>query len=174
MIPVYISHPTPHTLQQLRIVNGVKNVFLKRDLYCDNVYVSDNSILLDSIRNAIKCCFGIVAVAFERKYIESGINRRKADIEGIVPEKMNSVSETSPFIHIETSMAYAFDLPVLVIKEKDLLPEGVLDDAYNGIDRLDFDIHNPAFLEELNLSKALHSFLQKVYSKYQDNGGRAQ
>ncbi len=162
MIPVYISHPTPHTIQQKVFLRNIKDFFLKHNIMCDNVYVSDNSVLLQLIRERIKKCCGIVIVAYERKHIELATIKRGADIPGVSSQKVCDISETTPFTHIEMAMAYAYHLPVLVVKETGLLCEGVLVNSYLGVDSLIFDFDNVSFFDELDNNEAVKSFIEKV------------
>lgn len=162
MIPVYISHPTPHTVRQNNFIHDLKDFFLKHDIMCDNIYVSDNSILLQSIRERMKQCFGIVIIAYERKHIDAGMNKRGADMPGVASQRIADVSETTPFTHIEMAMAFAYGLPVIVFKENGLLADGVLDESYREIDKLGFNLDDLSFFDELPQSEAVRSFMEKV------------
>lgn len=164
MIPIYISHATPHTSQQCRFIQDVKDYFRGFDMLCENVYVSDYRYVMESIRDKIKTCCGIVIVAYERKYMTSAIHKRGADLPGVTTEVMTNVSETTPFIHIEAAMAMAYDLPVIVLKEKGILAEGVLDTSYHGAIRLDFDFNDPSFFHSREIHTAVSSFYQNVIS----------
>lgn len=165
MIPIYISHATPHTLQQQYFLQAVKDFFAQYDMVCGNIYVSDTDYLMDVIKEKIKGCYGIVIVAYERKYIQSAVNKNGANIPGVVSEKLNGVSETTPFIHIETAMAMAYDLPVILFKEKGLFSEGVLLSSYHEIISMDFDMNDRHFFTKEATRNAVSSFRKMVNAK---------
>jgi hypothetical protein len=72
-------------------------------------------------------CFGTVIVAFERTFIESGVERRGSGDEKPV------AGRTLPTVwnQIEAAMAYVHGHPLLVIVEHGLRSEGLLETNYD-------------------------------------------
>ena len=72
-------------------------------------------------------CDGTVVVAFERWYLRDATEQRGGDQERVVR------GESLPTVwnQIEAAMAYVKDLPLLVIVERGLIPEGLLEGRYD-------------------------------------------
>src|SRR5215212_1031896 len=67
----------------------------------------------------MKECSGTVLIAFERKYIGDGAEKRGS------PKERHMTHEKTPTVwnHIEAAQAYMLGHPVLVMAEEDLHPE---------------------------------------------------
>jgi hypothetical protein len=81
---------------------------------------------LKAIKKVIKECDGAVIIAFTRTKFEKGIEIKK--------DKENALSDIllpTPWNHIEGSIAYSFDLPLLVIAENGLKTEGLIEKGYD-------------------------------------------
>jgi hypothetical protein len=75
----------------------------------------------------MKECAGTIVIAFERKYIEDGAEKRGS------PKERPMTHEKIPTVwnHIEAAQAYMLGHPVLVMAEEDLHNEGLLEDKYD-------------------------------------------
>jgi hypothetical protein len=81
---------------------------------------------LKAIKKIIKECDGLVIIAFTRTRIEHGFEIKKdKNIE------LKNILLPTTWNHIEGSMAYSFDLPLLVIAEEGLKSEGIIDKGYD-------------------------------------------
>jgi hypothetical protein len=98
----------------------------------------------------MKECSGAIVVAFERIHIEKGSEKRgtadETDISGLnVPTVWNQ---------IEAALAYAHHRPLLVLVEKGLKCEGLLETGYDWwVQRIDFDpssLVTPEFTQIFN------------------------
>ena len=162
MIPLYISHATPHTVAQETFLDRFKKKLAENGMLCENIYVSEPENLLDLIKQKIRASEGIVSLAFERRFLESAVNRRASDIEGIRPEPLSRVAEMTPYIQIETAIAIAYDLPVMTFKEKGLLPDGIFSTWYYGVEGPDFDIGDSSFFDSGPFNDAVASFRELI------------
>lgn len=81
---------------------------------------------LRGIRNVMKECCGAVVIAFTRTNFPSGI-----EVKEDKTEKLTNISLPTPWNHIEASMAYAYDMPLLVIAENGLKSEGLIEKGYD-------------------------------------------
>jgi hypothetical protein len=78
---------------------------------------------LQCVRELMEQCSGTVIIAFERLHIERGLERRDTPIMGInLPTVWNQ---------IEAAMAYLHNHPLLVIVERGLKNEGLLEKGYD-------------------------------------------
>ena len=82
---------------------------------------------LKAIERLMTECSGTVIVAFERLYIESGIERRGSNEE----KPIDGMSLPTVWNQIEAAMAYVMKQPLLVIVEDDLRSEGLLETGYD-------------------------------------------
>ena len=81
-------------------------------------------------------CAGTIIIAFERIYVESGTELRGGESAQLIQhEKIPSI-----WNQIEAGMAYVLDHPLLVIKERGLKKEGILEFGYDWyVQNVDLD-----------------------------------
>jgi hypothetical protein len=90
-----------------------------------SAFSSDQPLRL--VADLMKQCSGTVIIAFERTYIESGIERR-----GSADEKtLSKTPLPTVWNQIEAAMAYTHRHPLLVIVEQGLRSEGLLEKGYD-------------------------------------------
>ena len=101
-------------------------------------------------------CFGTVVIALERTYFEQGIEKRG----GANQKHLANVTLPTPWNQIEAAMSYSRGLPLLVIVEKGLKPEGLLERGYDWyVQEVDVD---PAVLNTTEFNGVLASWREKV------------
>jgi hypothetical protein len=102
-----------------------------------------------------QCC-GTVVIALERTFFEQGIEKRGGDSE----KHLANVTLPTPWNQIEAAMSYARGLPLLVIVEKGLKPEGLLERGYDWyVQEVDVDT---AALNTTEFNGVLASWQKKV------------
>ena len=72
-------------------------------------------------------CSGAVVIALERSFFPSGTEKRGGPNE----VTLTNVKLPTPWNHIEAAMAYSRNLPLIVIVERDLKNEGLLEEGYD-------------------------------------------
>ncbi len=82
---------------------------------------------LKAITELMDKCSGIVVIALERSFFPAGVDRRG----GPRQVSLADVRLPTPWNHIEAAMAYTKHLPLLVIVEAGLKPEGLLEAGYD-------------------------------------------
>jgi hypothetical protein len=89
---------------------------------------------LKAIRRLLLESDGLITVALRRLWVESGEFRHGADApwakDKVLPAR--SLWFTSPYCHIEPAMAYQIGLPVLILREKGVVAEGLLEKGVIG------------------------------------------
>jgi hypothetical protein len=126
---IFLSVGKTSTPQQEAFVTAIEKHLQVNGLYPKTVgrsaFSSDQPLKL--VADLMKECSGTVIIAFERTYIESGIERR-----GSTDEKMFS-KRPLPTVwnQIEAAMAYTHRHPLLVIVEQGLKSEGLLEKGYD-------------------------------------------
>ena len=86
---------------------------------------------------------GLITVAFRRTYVESGAARAGTDIDGVETEKIDGTWLTTPWAHIEPAMAYQLGLPILLLREKGVLADGIHERGIVGLYLPEFDLDQP-------------------------------
>lgn len=171
MIPVYLSHPTPHQSRQMVFLDKVKSVLESIGLKV--IFLKSNSIsageTLNEIKNTITMAYGLIAVAYGRKRIESATVKYDTNLPGTVSDSLRNVKDTTVYIHIETAMAAAYGLPILIVREKGLLAEGVLEPCCFGSNGPEFDLDDCEYFSSDAWKKAIDQFSESVKKYYQDN-----
>lgn len=85
---------------------------------------------------------GLLTVAFRRGYIQHGQGKPDSDIS----EPNYDISDkwiTSPYCQIEPAMAFQLGLPILILREKGVIAEGILEKGVTGTYLPEFDLANP-------------------------------
>nr|VFK43732.1 MAG: hypothetical protein BECKTC1821E_GA0114239_102812 [Candidatus Kentron sp. TC]VFK58388.1 MAG: hypothetical protein BECKTC1821F_GA0114240_10249 [Candidatus Kentron sp. TC] len=85
---------------------------------------------------------GLITIAFRRSLITEAKLRANADISEMQESRMRNVWLTSPYCQIEPAMAYQLGLPVLVLREKGVIQEGLLEKGVVGTYMPEFSLEN--------------------------------
>lgn len=81
-------------------------------------------------------CAGSVVIAFERTHIDRAVEFRGGENEMLI----ENINKPSVWNQIEAGMAYVLKHPLLVIKEKGLKNEGILEFGYDWyVQNIDLD-----------------------------------
>ncbi|MEL6830917.1 MAG: hypothetical protein AAFO63_12365 [Pseudomonadota bacterium] len=127
---IFLSVGSPHTAQQARFIAAIEGVLkqygmqprtLGRTDYHQDAPLVGISALMDR-------CIGTFVVALKRKQIVSGLDRPGSNTE----TQLAGAHLPTPWIHIETALAYEKAHPILIFQESGVHLEGVLDPA-NGL-----------------------------------------
>ena len=128
-IDVYLSAGKPANAEQENFLQAVERFLRQHDL---NPRTPGRTHLankqpLKAVEQCMRSCKGIVVVAYERLYAPVAIERRggpeqKGLEDAIVPTVWNQV---------EGAMAYTLGLPVLIIAQKGLRSEALLESKYD-------------------------------------------
>lgn len=149
-IPVFVSRPTPHLEAQIRFVDEFITQLSVRGfepLTLGPGSSYDYDAPLVGIRRMLTHCCGLVSVAFRRMHTVSVTKYLGSDIADRSEELSTNVWFTSPYCQIEPAMAFQLGLPILILREKGVLAEGVLEKGVTGL-----------YLPEFNLD-AFSSFI---------------
>ncbi|WPU97333.1 hypothetical protein SNE26_15015 [Mucilaginibacter sp. cycad4] len=122
---VFISVGGTSTPQQEDFVKSIEDRLRSENLIPNtigrNTFSSDSP--LKSIKGLMDECSGILVIALERTYFESGIEKR-----GSANEITLQVTKfATPWNQIESAIAYAKNLPILIIVEEGVRAEGLLE-----------------------------------------------
>jgi hypothetical protein len=156
-INVFLSVGTPFTGPQEEFVSSVEAYLLKRGLKTQTVGRNNfPDRPLHGVRQLMKCSAGAVIIAFERIRIENGVEKRGS----VDQTKLAEVDVATPWNQIEAAFAYAMNLPLLVMKERSVRSDGLLEGKYDWFvqeGRL-----TPAFLTSLEFKTRCDRWARQV------------
>jgi hypothetical protein len=117
------------TPDQETFVAAVENYLQANDLRARTVGRSEFSSEqpLKQVERLMHECSGAVILAYERLYIQDGIDRRGSDAE----QALSPCSLPTVWNQIEAAMAYTLGRPLLVMVEVGLRNEGLLEPGYD-------------------------------------------
>ena len=128
-ISIFLSYPKPCFGRQKAFVDQVFTYLSDRGFGPRTLGVNeyDMDAPLTSIRRLMMESNGLLTIAFRRTFIEKGTARLRTDLETLKEEKVDGVWLTTPWAHIEPAMAYQLGLPVLILRERGVLADGILE-----------------------------------------------
>lgn len=128
-VRVFLSVGGGRSEQQEAFVSAIKKFCSTRSIEAKTVdeYTSTNRQPLKDVEYRMNRCYGAIVLAFERAHVESGVWRRGAPQQ----RPMKDVRFSPVWNQIEAAMAYTRGLPLLVIAEKGLESEGLLESKYD-------------------------------------------
>ncbi|HRI26407.1 MAG TPA: hypothetical protein PLZ45_17145 [Ferruginibacter sp.] len=142
-IPIFLSYPQPFTKKQEQVISKIKDLLDDKGFIGRTLGVTDYDMQepLTAIRRLMLECNGIITIALRRHYIKNGSSKPNSDL-GINGFDLSSNWFTSPYCQVEPAMAFQIGLPIMIIKEQGVIPEGVLEKGVTGIYLPEIDIEN--------------------------------
>lgn len=127
--PVFLSVGGGRNEAQEVFVARIKEFMGKQGLAATTVdeYSSTNKQPFRDVEHRMSRCYGAVVLAFERTHVEAGVSRRGAPLQAALKD----VSLPPVWNHIEAAMAHTRRLPLLVLLERGLQQEGMLEEKYD-------------------------------------------
>ena len=146
-ISVFLSYPKPHLISQKKFIIRLKEYLRTRGLEPRTLGVTDYDMdaPLKAIRRLMLESNGIITIAFKRSFIPEAKVKANADIETIEEFQMQNIWLTSPYCQIEPAMAYQLGLPILILREKGVIQEGLLEKGVVGTYMPEFSLNDDNF-----------------------------
>jgi hypothetical protein len=137
-IPIFLSYPKPYNSNQRDFIAQVSahledNGFVPRTL---GVTDYDMDAPLVKIREMMEECCGLLSIAFRRAHIKDGSGKPLTKDEYSICGKWL----TSPYCHIEPSMAFQLNMPILIFRESGVIDDGILEKGVVGMYLPEFDL----------------------------------
>ncbi len=141
-ISIFLSYPKPCFGRQKAFVDRIGAYLMERGFGPRTLGVTDYDMdaPLTAIRRLMLESNGLLTIAFRRTYVEKGTARLRTDIDTLREETIDGMWLTTPWAHIEPAMAYQLGLPVLILREKGVLAEGILERGVVGLYMPEFDL----------------------------------
>ena len=155
---LFISMGTPYTELQTKFRDELEN-FLRDNCGVNPRIIGKNEYPdgspLAKIKEVMSGCHGVVIVAYERKYLQDGAEKRGGDSEKPLANKVY----TTPWNHIESALAFALNLPLYIICQKNLTEEGLIEAKIDWyVQYVDID---PAEFSKVNVRESLRSWVNE-------------
>jgi hypothetical protein len=144
-IPVFLSYPKPCFQRQAEFVERMRTYLDSRGFGPRTLGVTDYDMdaPLTAIRRMMLESNGVITIAFRRTYIAQGTARFRTDVHDLAEASVDGTWITTPWAHIEPAMAYQIGLPVLILREKGVLADGLLERGIVGLYMPEFDLEKP-------------------------------
>jgi hypothetical protein len=141
-ISVFLSYPKPCFGIQREFIERIAKYLDGRGFGPRTLGVTDYDMdaPLTAIRRLMLESNGLLTVAFRRTFVEKGTARLRTDVAGLAETKIDGQWLTTPWAHIEPAMAYQLGLPVLILRERGVLEDGILERGVVGLYMPEFDL----------------------------------
>jgi hypothetical protein len=121
-----------------------------------NYFTADSPFT--GVNKLMDTCKGVVVVALERLFIETGTEKRGSALSGV----LSGVKLATPWNQVEAALGYARKLPLLVIVEDGIRQDGLLEKGFDWyVISMALD---PSGLTTLEFNGVLSSWKAKVIS----------
>lgn len=150
-IPIFLSYPKPCFDKQQKFIDKMVMCLRERGLEPRTLGVTDYDMEapLKGIRRLLLESNGLLTVAFRRTYIANGTMRYRTDIESLAETTLKDCWMTTPWSHIEAAMGFQLGLPILILREKGVIEDGILEKGIVGL-----------YMPELNTEKAVEDYFK--------------
>jgi hypothetical protein len=128
-ISVFLSYPKPFLLAQKTFIEQLE-VYLEARGFAPRtlgVRDYDTDAPLKAIRRLMLESNGLISVAFRRTRIDQAVARPGTDLPDLSETQLADCWLTSPYCQIEPAMAYQLGLPILILRERGVISEGLLE-----------------------------------------------
>ena len=147
-ILVFLSRPNPFLDVHEQFIEKFKN---KLKIYNIETITlqADNYDLNDSIKylkGMIKQCYGIIIIGFKQIFIDNGKKKKNGEDNPkfFYPNEIDISGQalTSPFCHIEGTIGLLNDLPMLILNEKGVREEGIIQGGRFSVKLKSFNLND--------------------------------
>ena len=123
---IFISMGTPYTPDYAKYRDELED-FLRDQCQLDQRIIDKNEFPtgnpLTKIRDVMKSCNGLIAIAYERTHVADGAGKRGSSQQFEIKDK----DYTTVWNHIEIAMAYSMNLPIYVLCQEGLVTDGLIE-----------------------------------------------
>jgi hypothetical protein len=150
-IPIFFSYAKPFNKNQEIFIEKVKLHLIQNGFSPETLGVNFHGIStpLESIKDKMSKCPGLLSIAFRRAYVKKGTGKLNTDLEDQEEYDISEKWITSPYCQIEPSMAFQIGIPILIFREKGVIADGILE---KGV--------VPYYMPEFDLSKSIDEYFE--------------
>lgn len=142
---IFLSYPNPYMKEQENFIKELEEYLGGRGFKPRTLGVTDYDVSepLTAIRRLMFESNGLLTIAFRRGFISQGITKPDSN-NGGESYDLSGQWTTSPYCHIEPAMAFQIGLPILILREKGVMADGILERGVTGTYLPEFDLDEPA------------------------------
>lgn len=170
---IFLSYPQPHIRKQQEFINRVKKKLSFLELEPRTLGDSDYDFNspLTAIRRLMLESNGLLTIAFKRTLIRDGEYKALNDIS-LDSRKIDNTWLTSPYCQIEPAMAFQLGLPILILRERGVCEEGILEKGVLGTYMPEFNLTDSIeeYFESPEWKQLLKQWENKVSRVYENRG----
>jgi hypothetical protein len=158
---IFVSCGTPFTPQVEEFVTAIRSHLEFNGCTPQTVGQGESSVRqpIFHARRLIAACEGAVVIAFERVRIIEGIDKPGVD----PPNLLKNEAHPTVWNHMEAAMAYAQDVPILLMVQKGLKRQGMLSDRSEWhTQEIDFTVE---FLRSKQFNQVFQEWLSLVQER---------
>jgi hypothetical protein len=122
---IFLSRPTTVTHEQSGFCSGLEDRLRDAGLEPQTVGVTlfgDEAPLL-TVRRLMEVCHGAVVLGLAQLHVTTGVSKPGTPDEA----RVRSLRLPTPWNQLEAGIAFALDLPLLIVHETDVEPDGIFD-----------------------------------------------
>jgi len=157
---IFLSVATPHNILQLEYISNLKALFQIKKYNLVTLTDWDENDPLRPISELMDGCMGCVVFLTERYFIEKGYIKKGSKNE----REIHLQSHTTPWCHIEAAMAFSRNLPLLILRDKNVNADGLFDESIKRFKQVKVDINNFDEWRIDDKDYILNSYLQNIKS----------
>jgi len=163
MTDVFISHPTPFNKNQTDFLKLIDEKLEKHHLNPTNLGKNNWNYQkpLKPIKELIIKCKGAIIIGLERHHSFIGYDKEGASNRNDKVELVHKYTST-PWIQIEAGMAYQAGIPLLVLKEKKVFAEGILDPNNSDSYIFEFELEKNCKKLSSPMEKIIESWIHEI------------
>ncbi|MEH6542745.1 MAG: hypothetical protein V7721_02280 [Porticoccaceae bacterium] len=139
---IFVSYPSPINETQVAFIEALLSYLDNRGFSPRTLGVTDYDMdaPLKAMRRLMLESNGVITVALKKTLTMVPIDDEESVDKGILYEER---WYTSPFCHVEPAMGFQLGLPILILREKGVVEDGVLDKGVIGSYMPEFDVTKP-------------------------------
>jgi hypothetical protein len=157
---LFLSVATPHTQIQVNYITDLKAKFVKAGYQLATLQDGDwnDEDPIKPIYDLMKKCIGCVVLLMERYYIDNGMVKRGSENE----KQLTGLALSTPWCQIEATLAYTEGIPLMVLKDRNVLNDGVFIDQIKKFKQVKIDIENFGEWNSDDKMYIFDDFIEKV------------
>lgn len=161
-IPIFLSRPRPISQKQSEFLGKLSDQLASLGLYPKTLGMNEYGVdsPLSSVRMLMTESNGLLAVGLRRYKTDSLCHLKPDGTEEPAREQFL----TSSWCQIEPAMAFQLGMPILILREKSVLPDGVFERGVTGLYLPECDIEGDVedYLESAEWRALSNEFAARV------------
>lgn len=163
---IFLSYPKSINDMQKEFISKLTAVLHTADLEPRTLGITDydTAAPLLAIRRLMLESYGIITIAFRRTHVNEGVFKPGTPQSSPIKDRWF----TSPYCQIEPAMAFQMGLPLLVLREEGVLPDGILERGVLGTYMPEFDLNKPGdqYLDSREWRDLFKKWERQVFQVY--------